>query len=232
MPIHLFLALACTTDDADKSPDSAADTATDSSPGEVFSASVIGSPSFVVASSALFSAPLGGGSSLDPWMDTFEAVLPHHYIREGIQWSLEPHDYATELHTGVTAAGYTLTDTFAPEDAVAPLGLTWLLVLAPGEGAAVGATPDGDAAMIPTGSYPLTIDGTLSRDGVVIDEEFDGDRNLALPKGEYEGVSHDVMASGENSAWADISVGAYIFRLEVVDAAGGGWLAETRFVVE
>lgn len=186
----------------------------------------VGNPTWQLTDFNLFAAPGGNDAQIDA---TVSAVLPQHFP------SYVPHTgHAIEISDGLTRAGIESRTTFtANEISGNPLAIHLGFVRLPGPGAPTGVTRDflEGGPIIPNSVFPLTEDGGLFLNGVLIDPEFDSVRQ---PAPNAAGFSHTAiivtMHEGFFPPGTD-PVGSYVYRESQRDAQGNGWDFQVPFTV-
>ena len=186
----------------------------------------VGNPTWQLTDFNLFAAPGGNDDQIDA---TVGAVLPQHFP------TYFPHtNHATEISDGLARLGIESRTSFtANEISGNPLAIHLGFVRLPGPGAATGVTRDFPAGgpILPNSLFPLTEDGGLFLNGVLVDPEFDSVRQ---PTPNAQGFSHTAiivtMHQGFFAPGTD-PVGAYVYRESQRDAQGNGWDFQVPFTV-
>ncbi len=153
-----------------------------------------------------------------------------------------PHGppYDTEISAGLAAAGIAEKTVFSVEEFDGSLGngvFTAFMVIANPANAPTGLTPDGVTRMIPNALFPITLDITVSRNGVVFDAfgvavpPLDASLN---PPFFVDGHSHFPVFLEEDSTFLPPDtdpIGEYVFRVVLTDQQGNGFVVTSSFSV-
>ena len=221
------------------------------------SLTVKGSPVWRPTDAYMFSAETGDGAN------GFAAIGPavnclYSVGEEGKNWIFDsgvpkpqkehPASYEDMFTEALSACGHVGKKTFPTSDFTDKKGLFFTLVLMPNPSLA----PQGSSPFFESGPllghsiFPITVDGELRREGVVIDPDFDQEiaalSALTYAGGEEkipgEGFSHRpaiLVASHEfvrDKITTEELPGDYELALNYTDATGSGWTVIFSFTLE
>jgi hypothetical protein len=207
----------------------------------VWTAEPIGHPTFKTTGWQLVVAPLG-----TPEDEFVEAATSWSYIWVDHQLVLlgagsffapfiqHSPPYDQELPLTMQYIGIPSGDHFPKEAWVAPASLTLAGAVVPAEGAPVGSSFDFDSGPIIT--TRIVVDGSLFKDGELVDPDFDETEPLVdevFPGTAQEGFSHLPLVFGESTAFIAGDPGSYEFVFTLTDEqTADGWVVHLPFVIE
>ncbi|MDF1563976.1 MAG: hypothetical protein P1V51_13085 [Deltaproteobacteria bacterium] len=213
-------------------------------PFEVFLESH-GSPTWKPVGFQFFSAPMGdqagGFIELGETLETLVAGGQHALDLDYeviVPAAEHAPPYDDEWSGVVSEAGFKHTGGFIETEFDQPAGIYLLMNLVPTEGAPTGDTPSGTGLpLIANDTFPITIEGTISRAGQVVDGNVDGQfpapSSFVPPLGP-DGLSHVPIWMVEQTSFFTVQVdtpGIYEWQIQLLDSQGMGWTASIPFTV-
>jgi hypothetical protein len=214
--------------------------------------SVIGTPTWELVDSHLFTAPLGSvADGFAEFLVTAQTILPppNHVLNPvlGIGPGA-PHapPYDHEMGDGIASAGFAQKAVFSPSEFSPPNGVWLTFMLVPVAGTPnVGESPDFTSGpIIPNSLFPLQVSAQLSRNGVLYDPTFAAfsipplDASDGFPQfdttSSTQGPSHTPFFIAENTEFGPPgtpAVGHYTFTGTLLDSGGNGYEISGAFDV-
>lgn len=201
---------------------------------------MVGTPIFEFADYQIYSGPQGTASDGGPAIATLETVWSAHLYSDALNVvgpdTAHAGPYAGEVSAGLRAAGIDPGNNFPMSDWEEPLGLFISTVMVPRAGAPTGASPDfASGPIIPDTIFPITVGGSLSKEGTVIDGTFVDTPyptiDEAAPGAGADGWSHMPLNWGNSTTYVAGTPGAYTFDMHVRDKDGNGWDAAVPFTI-
>jgi hypothetical protein len=205
----------------------------------------IGSPTWKPVDFHQFSAAIGtAGDGYAEFTSTQLAILPGPYYAYYPSLGVgpgAPHQppYDRDIARGVAAQHYHQGPLFTRPEFSAGKGvwLAWMNVPAPG---VRGSSPDfARGPIIPNSLFPIQVTGVATRFGSVFDPSL---ASFTVPKLDTEidprftvdGFSHFPVFIADSTDFGPAGtspLGAYTWRLKLVDQTGSGWEVDASFAV-
>ena len=184
----------------------------------------VGTPAWRPTNFYMFSAPDEN--------ETLFAILPQHSFGPGDPYQIH-FDYETEIQDALDAQGWVSKNIFTQEEFSGNPNAVNIAYTSVPNSDATGVSRDFPAGgpIIPNEIFPIQENGDLFLNGVLIDPEFDGERNASS---NFEGFSHlsiMITASEFYLPPGTNTVGSYVYRETQRDVNGNGWNLEIPFTV-
>jgi hypothetical protein len=176
----------------------------------------VGNPIWRPIDFHLFTAPAGSQEGFDA---TMRSILPDYFA--GVP---TPPPYEKHVAERFAAIGLQDSTTFVPTDIDnQPNAVFIVYSLVPDPGT-IGSAYDFTAGpVIPNNILPISVDGELVRNGVVIDPEFD---SLVVRDDSFDGLSWILLYSGAAASFFPSGtgpIGSYELRFVQRDQGSNGW---------
>jgi hypothetical protein len=180
----------------------------------------VGTPSFDVVDTHLFSGPT----------DAFPTLFPNHFPTRIVHGP----SFDQEFSDGLALTGLPEKAVYSVAEFTAPSAVHLGYVLVPSANAPTGSTQDyASGPIIPNGNLPITISGDVFLNGSMYEQDA---FNVTLPPIDgFDGRSHFLVEHWENSDFAppglNSLVGNYEYRLSMRDGNNNGYNIVSQFQV-